>query len=138
MPGPVSLVPLPAQQMADPAPGHLHDGRRRWRMAIQSAVLPSHKPMIRNHILSGPNPVQPQACFRLLAALEPGADSDEAGRPRILTSTAVPALPGRHHDAGYPLDERADTGDRAGLLEDVPGVVHPRVDRKVPAAMRSR
>ena len=53
-------------------------------------------------------PVQPQACFRLLAALDPGADADEAGRPRILTSTAVPALPGRHHDAGYPPDERAD------------------------------
>ena len=27
IPGPVSLVPLPAQQVADPAPGHLHDGR---------------------------------------------------------------------------------------------------------------
>ena len=83
-------------------------------------------------------PVQPQACFRLLAALDPGADADEAGRPRILTSTAVPALPGRHHDAGYPPDERADTGDRAGPLEDVPGVVQPRVDREVRVVMRSR
>ena len=27
IPGPVSLVPLPAQQVADPAPGHPHDGR---------------------------------------------------------------------------------------------------------------
>jgi len=31
-----------------------------------------------------------------------------------------------------------DPGDRAGLLEDVLGIVHPRMDRGVPAAMRSR
>jgi hypothetical protein len=53
-------------------------------------------------------PVQPQAYFRLLAALDPGAGADEVGQLRILTSTAVLALPGRHHDAGYPPDERAD------------------------------
>jgi hypothetical protein len=27
VPGPVYLMPLPAQQVADPAAGHLHDGR---------------------------------------------------------------------------------------------------------------
>jgi hypothetical protein len=26
---------------------------------------------------------------------------------------------------------------RAGLLEGIPGIVHPRADQKVPAAMRS-
>jgi len=31
-----------------------------------------------------------------------------------------------------------DPGDGAGPLEDVPGIVHPRMDRRVPAAMRSR
>ena len=31
-----------------------------------------------------------------------------------------------------------DPGDGAGPLEDVPGIVHPRVDRRVPADMRSR
>ena len=31
-----------------------------------------------------------------------------------------------------------DPGDRAGPLEDVLGIVHPRMDRRAPAGMRSR
>ena len=59
--------------------------------------------------------------------------------------------------AGYPDDDRrlqpvdrvgadaqqaralsVNSGGRAGLLEGIPGIVHPRVDQKVPADMRSR
>ena len=52
IPGPVSFVPLPAQQVADRAAGHLHDGRRPGRAGIQSTVLRSHKIMIRNNVLA--------------------------------------------------------------------------------------
>src|SRR5271165_2900919 len=65
--------------------------------------------------------VQPQAYFRLLTALDPGAGADEVGQLRILTSTAVPALPGRHHDAGYPPDERAIPRRSRRLARERPG-----------------
>ena len=114
----------------------------RWAATVAYGHAAHHPAQPQAHDTkprsSRASPVQPQACFRLLAALDPGADADEAGRPQILNSTAVPAFPGRHHDAGHPPDERADSGDRAGPLEEVPGIVHPRVDREVPAAMRSR
>lgn len=51
MPGPVSFMPLPAQQMADSASGHLHDGRRPWLAGVQPVVATSHKVMIRNRVL---------------------------------------------------------------------------------------
>ncbi len=55
-----------------------------------------------------PSSKWPGQCSPRHTALDPGTDADEVGQLRILTSTAVPALPGRHHDAGYPPDERAD------------------------------
>lgn len=71
MPGPVSLMLLPAQQVADSAPGHLHDGRRRWRMGIQPTILRSHKPMIRNHVLAGPAQCSPRPASACLPRLIP-------------------------------------------------------------------
>lgn len=50
MPGPVPLMLLPAQQMPDPVPGQLHDGRPGLA-AIQPVTLSSHAPAIRNGVL---------------------------------------------------------------------------------------
>jgi len=54
VPGPVSFVSLPAQQVAEHAPGHLHYGRRPRRASVQSTVLRSHQIMIRNQVLVEP------------------------------------------------------------------------------------
>lgn len=51
MPGSVSFMPLPAQQMANSASGQLHDRRRPWLAIEQPAILTSHKIMIRNRVL---------------------------------------------------------------------------------------
>ena len=42
MPGLVSFMPFPAQQVNDPASGQLHDGRRPWCATVQPAVLTNH------------------------------------------------------------------------------------------------
>ena len=66
----------------------------------------------------GQQPLVLSACRRAWGSLQPvdgvGADPQQAGTGGI------------------------DPGDRAGPLEDVLGIVHPRMDRRVPAAMRSR
>jgi hypothetical protein len=42
MPAGVPLVKLPAQQVPDPASGHLHDRRRRRDASVQSVLPRSH------------------------------------------------------------------------------------------------
>ena len=51
MPGSVSLVLFPAQQVRDTVPGELHDRRRPRPTAEQLIVEHSHRLRIRNHVL---------------------------------------------------------------------------------------
>jgi hypothetical protein len=57
--GPVPLVPLPAQQMPDPAPGQLHDRRRPRLTPMQPAASTSHTSTIRNSVLQINHPGPP-------------------------------------------------------------------------------